>query len=175
MAPITPTARPMRWGESPSSSARSRLNKSEEPGTDPASRTAISDEQDSQCDRESPENERNKPGLGPENPGACTLLGRILPHGHVTSGVGGNEACPDGVVRQAGNVVDVEPLHQLGAIRLGRLGADAQFPGDFLGRVPLRDQLQHLARRRVSAAPVKFALCRDARGRRRRRVARSPS
>src|SRR5262249_10841750 len=51
----------------------------------------------------------------------------------------------DGVAHQPGNVVDVEPLHQLHAVRLHRLDADLQPAGDLLGRLALGDHLQDLA------------------------------
>ena len=59
--------------------------------------------------------------------------------------VHGNDAHADGITCQAGDVVDVEGLHQLAAIGLGRLGADAQVLGNLLGRVPFRDQLEYFA------------------------------
>src|ERR1700739_20541 len=55
------------------------------------------------------------------------------------------ETVTDRVAHQARGIVYIELLHQLGAVRLDRLAADAESCGDRLGRTPLRDQLQHLA------------------------------
>lgn len=52
---------------------------------------------------------------------------------------------PDRELRQLGDAVEVEALHEIGAVRLDRLDADVQHRGDLLGAAALGDQLQDLA------------------------------
>src|SRR5205823_4402845 len=74
----------------------------------------------------------------------------FLQAGRVPTGSGGSlfglhEAHADRKAHQAGNVVDVQPLHELHAMRLYGLDADVQRVGDLFGRLALGDQLQDLA------------------------------
>src|SRR3990172_9935894 len=51
----------------------------------------------------------------------------------------------DRVAREARHVVDVEPVHELRAVRLDRLHRDVQPLGDLARGAALRDALQDLA------------------------------
>src|SRR5688572_11396630 len=78
---------------------------------------------------------------------------RVLPQAFTPSRgsdlVGAHDPGPDGVAHEPRNVVDAQTLHELGPMRLDRLGAQAQTRGDLLGAMPLRDELEYfpLARR----------------------------
>ena len=56
-----------------------------------------------------------------------------------------DEAHPDVVTDQARQVVDAQPVHQPGPMRLDRLGADPQPAGDSLRRLALGDPAEDLA------------------------------
>src|SRR5690348_15035024 len=60
-----------------------------------------------------------------------------------------NQTVPDCVTHQAGDVVNVEPFHEAGAMRFNRLHTSVQQLRDLLGRFALGNQLQDftLARR----------------------------
>jgi hypothetical protein len=55
------------------------------------------------------------------------------------------EAYADRVAHQAGDIVNVEAFHDLGAVGLDGLDADAERAGDGLGGLPGGDQPQDLA------------------------------
>src|SRR6185437_17122193 len=55
------------------------------------------------------------------------------------------ESPAHGVAHQAGGLVDLEFLHDAGAMRVRGLHAQAQYPGDLTGGLALGDELQHLA------------------------------
>src|ERR1700688_4827233 len=83
------------------------------------------------------------------------------PRRRPASALGRNQAVADGVAHEAGNVVDVELLHEGGAVRLDRLDAGREQGGDLLGRSSLGDELEDLAlaRRQVLArAPVALGM-----------------
>src|ERR1035441_4952081 len=54
-----------------------------------------------------------------------------------------DDARADGVTGEAGGVVDVELLHEMFAMLLDGLDADAKLVRRFLVRLPFGDQLQH--------------------------------
>ena len=47
--------------------------------------------------------------------------------------LGRNQPCADGIAHQAGNIVQVQLFHQLGAVALHRFDTDIQAPRNFLG------------------------------------------
>src|ERR1700757_2783679 len=61
------------------------------------------------------------------------------------SGVSGDEARANGEAGETRDVVNLERLHELRPIPFGSLGADIEPGRDFLGRMPLGNQLQHFA------------------------------
>src|SRR5438477_9861978 len=61
------------------------------------------------------------------------------------SALAGDQPHPDGEAHQAGQVLDAEPLHDLAAVGLDRLGADLEPDGDVAHAVPFAEQLEHLA------------------------------
>src|SRR5688500_15653938 len=63
--------------------------------------------------------------------GASSMLGR-------------NQARANRVAHQPGNIVNIEPVHELLAMRFHRLLADVQLVRDFLGAESGRDQRQNL-------------------------------
>jgi len=56
-----------------------------------------------------------------------------------------DDAAADGIEHQAGGLVDVEFLHQPGAMRLRGFDADAEQGSDILGGFSFGDELQDLA------------------------------
>ncbi len=66
--------------------------------------------------------------------------------------LGSDQADPDSVADQTGDVVDAKSFHQQGPVRLHRLDADAEPPGDRLGRRAFGDQLEDLLLPRRQAA-----------------------
>src|SRR5256885_8637460 len=52
---------------------------------------------------------------------------------------------PNGIADEVGRIVHVEFLHESSTMKLRRLDADVQHLRDLLGRLPLPDELQHLA------------------------------
>src|ERR1700730_16455375 len=56
-----------------------------------------------------------------------------------------DQPAADRVAHQARRLVDVELPHQPGSMRLGRLGADPEQPGDLFRGLPLADELEDLA------------------------------
>ena len=62
----------------------------------------------------------------------------------VASRLGGCETFADGVLRQLGDTVDIEFVHDAQTVGFDGLGTDVQPQGDLLGGSALREQLQHL-------------------------------
>ncbi len=58
--------------------------------------------------------------------------------------LGLDQPAADGIPHQAGRQVDVQFFPDAGAVRFGGLHPDAQAPRNFLGGLPLRDELQDL-------------------------------
>ena len=56
-----------------------------------------------------------------------------------------DQSVTDGVANQSGDVVDVESLHQLRAVRFDRLDAQVQGVRDLLGGIAFGDHLQNFA------------------------------
>jgi outer membrane protein assembly factor BamB len=87
--------------------------------------------------------ERDRPCTGIPDPFDLRFIAGGEPG--APSGSGTDHPAADGVAHQASGVVDLELPGQAHAMRLHRLDADAQERGDLLHRLPLGDQLQHLA------------------------------
>ncbi len=64
---------------------------------------------------------------------------------HQALAVKAHETTLDGEPDQPGRILDTQPLEDFTAVNVERLGADAQFFGDFFSRVALPDELQNLA------------------------------
>ena len=62
-----------------------------------------------------------------------------------SSGSGLGDLVADGVADDVGGGVEVELAHQVGAVRIGGLDADAEHLGNFLGGLALGDELDDLA------------------------------
>src|SRR2546422_848854 len=71
-----------------------------------------------------------------------------------TPGSGSNQAFPDGVADETGDVVDVQLLHDTRAVKLGGFGGDREQRGDLLGRFAFGHELRDLALTRGQPAPV---------------------
>src|ERR1043166_7844527 len=56
-----------------------------------------------------------------------------------------NQTDPQGETHQAGNVMDVEAIHQLHAMVFDGLGTELEHFGDALGVLAFSDELEHLA------------------------------
>src|SRR2546429_3485739 len=71
-----------------------------------------------------------------------------------TPGSGSDQAFPDGVADQTGDVVDVQLLHDARAVKLGGFWGDREQRGDLLGRFAFRHELRYLALTRGQPAPL---------------------
>src|SRR3989442_2986970 len=71
-----------------------------------------------------------------------------------TPGSGSDQAFPDGVADQTGDVVDVQLLHDARAVKLSGFGGDREQRGDLLGRFAFGHELRDLALTRGQPAPV---------------------
>src|SRR6266568_2681972 len=71
--------------------------------------------------------------------------GRIRPRGAAASGFRTHDTRADGPTHQAGDIVDVEPVHDLAAVRLDGLDGEVKLLRDLLAGAPLGDELQDLA------------------------------
>src|SRR3989440_12923780 len=71
-----------------------------------------------------------------------------------TPGSGSDQAFPDGVADQTGDVVDVQLLHDARAVKLGGFGGYREQRGDLLGRFAFGHELRDLALTRGQPAPV---------------------
>lgn len=58
---------------------------------------------------------------------------------------GFDEPALDGEAGETGNVMDIEFIHDIGAVGIGGLGADLEFLCDILGRITFGDQLKDFA------------------------------
>src|SRR6185436_15019866 len=76
---------------------------------------------------------------------ALRTLGGPLMSGTYRDVSGSHEPTADRVTHESGRLVNLELSHELGAVRLGRLHAQAEHHGDFLRRLALGDELEHLA------------------------------
>src|SRR2546422_10811674 len=70
-----------------------------------------------------------------------------------TPGSGSNQAFPDGVADETGDVVDVQLLHDARAVKLGGFWGDREQRGELLGRFAFGHELRGLALTRGQAAP----------------------
>src|SRR2546427_12443984 len=80
--------------------------------------------------------------------------GKTLDGAGRTPGSGSDQAFPDGVADQTGDVVDVQLLHDARAVKLGGFGGDREPRGDLLCRFAVGHELRDLARTRGQSAPV---------------------
>src|SRR6266576_6171965 len=71
--------------------------------------------------------------------------GKTLDGAGRTPGSGSDQAFPDGVADQTGDVVDVQLLHEARAVKLGGFGGDREQRGDLLGRLAFGHELRDLA------------------------------
>src|SRR3990172_8626784 len=84
----------------------------------------------------------NTPNLAAEGP----QMGEEFPEAprEETLGLGRHQPHADCVSHKAGDVVDIQPFHQRGAVRLNGFRADAEDAGDGPGRVTLGNELEDL-------------------------------
>src|SRR2546429_4011894 len=80
--------------------------------------------------------------------------GKTLDGAGRTPGSGSDQAFPDGVADQTGDVVDVQLLHDTCAVKLGGFGGDREQRGDLLGRLAFGHELRDLALAGGQPAPV---------------------
>src|SRR5207247_2128874 len=80
--------------------------------------------------------------------------GKTLDGAGRTPGSGSDQAFPDGVADQTGDVVDVQLLHDARAVKLGGFGGDREQRGDLLGRLAFGHELRDLALTGGQPAPV---------------------
>src|SRR2546430_11631911 len=80
--------------------------------------------------------------------------GKTLDGAGRTPGSGSDQAFPDGVADQTGDVVDVQLLHDTCAVKLGGFWGDREQRGDLLCRFSLRHEPRDLALTRGQTAPV---------------------
>src|SRR2546429_9778663 len=80
--------------------------------------------------------------------------GKTLDGAGRTPGSGRDQAFPDGVADQTGDVVDVQLLHEARAVKLGGFGGDREQRSDLLGRLAFGPELRDLALTGGQPAPV---------------------
>src|SRR2546422_11558413 len=80
--------------------------------------------------------------------------GKTLDGAGRTPGSGSDQAFPDGVADETGDVVDVQLLHDTRAVKLGGFGGDRGQRRDLLGRFGLRHELRDLALTAGQPAPA---------------------